>query len=240
MVSISIQKEPIEEFQDNQRVWLKVENITDDLYSKHFKPTQYNTDYAILTTKQYVPSYLKNLHRNFGKFAYAYSIAHCTSNPNISFNISRIIDQSGAEFKQKDPITEKRIQEMRIMNTSANNSESSLGNNVDLLLENNANLSSENESLNQKILDMEKKIKDLENDKHVMEKKIEEWESPNVTVAPISLVETEILNRFVTFSKARASMPHSAKARRNVIKRKQDSIEKYRENSKNLIKKCNI
>lgn len=187
-----------------------------------------------------MPSYLKNLHRNFGKFAYAYSIAHCTSNPNISFNISRIIDQSDAEFKQKDPITEKRIQEMRIMNTSANNSESSLGNNVDLLLENNANLSSENESLNQKILDMEKKIKDLENDKHVMEKKIEEWESPNVTVAPISLVETEILNRFVTFSKARASMPHSAKARRNVIKRKQDSIEKYRENSKNLIKKCNI
>lgn len=140
------------------------------------------------------------------------------------------------------------------MNASENQPESSLGNLV--------HLSSENESLKQRILDMEKKIKELENEqisserqkicdleekikaleteKLVLGKKIDEWEcfdSNNCT--PISLAEKEILDRFITFSKVRESIPHNVRLRKNAIKRKHDAIARYHLNTKDLVKRCN-
>lgn len=51
----------LEEFDaNNKRIWIKVNDIDDNLYSKHYVPTVYNTNIKILTTEQYVPIYLKN------------------------------------------------------------------------------------------------------------------------------------------------------------------------------------
>lgn len=50
----------VKEFTDDRskRLWWKVDDITDELYDQHWKPTVHNTQMAILTTKQYVPPYL--------------------------------------------------------------------------------------------------------------------------------------------------------------------------------------
>lgn len=48
-----------EEFDGSgKRLWMEVSNITNELYGKHYKPTEYNTDFAILPTSDYVPPYL--------------------------------------------------------------------------------------------------------------------------------------------------------------------------------------
>lgn len=47
----------IEEFEGTTRLWMKVDNINDDLYDDHFQST-IHTNVAILTTKQYIPPYL--------------------------------------------------------------------------------------------------------------------------------------------------------------------------------------
>lgn len=50
---------PLIEFNGLKRVWWKVDNIDNQLYCQHYKPTLYNTTYKILTTEQYVPPYLQ-------------------------------------------------------------------------------------------------------------------------------------------------------------------------------------
>lgn len=59
----------IEEFDENgKRLWLKVTDLNNALYLQHYSPTVLNTEKKILTTKQYVPEYLKqNVNENIGK-----------------------------------------------------------------------------------------------------------------------------------------------------------------------------
>lgn len=52
---------PLEEFNDGKRLWLKVEDIDNELYQQHYTSTQFNTDKKVLTTEQYVPGFLKRL-----------------------------------------------------------------------------------------------------------------------------------------------------------------------------------
>lgn len=59
-VKRTLKTEPLDEFNENgNRIWLKVDDITNDLYQQHYRPTVYNTGLTILTTNQYVPPYLK-------------------------------------------------------------------------------------------------------------------------------------------------------------------------------------
>lgn len=51
--------EEIDEIVNNKRVWLRVDDMNNELYSKCHSPTVYNTSIRILTTNQYVPPYLK-------------------------------------------------------------------------------------------------------------------------------------------------------------------------------------
>lgn len=50
---------PLTEFKGDKRLWLKVDNLTDEQYQQHFKPTLFNTNMKILTTEQYIPPYLE-------------------------------------------------------------------------------------------------------------------------------------------------------------------------------------
>lgn len=52
---------PLQEFDADKRIWLKVEDIDNELYQQHYTSTQYNTDIKILSTAQYVPVFLKKL-----------------------------------------------------------------------------------------------------------------------------------------------------------------------------------
>lgn len=55
------QEQPLEEFDQGKRLWLKVDDIDDDLYQQHYTSTEFNTDIKVLTTEQYVPDFLKRL-----------------------------------------------------------------------------------------------------------------------------------------------------------------------------------
>lgn len=55
------EESPLEEFEDGKRLWLKVEDIDDDLYQQHYTSTEFNCDIKILTTEQYVPAFLQKL-----------------------------------------------------------------------------------------------------------------------------------------------------------------------------------
>lgn len=44
----------------NKRVWLEVKDLDNKVYSQHYRPTVYNTDIEIISTKQYIPEYLKS------------------------------------------------------------------------------------------------------------------------------------------------------------------------------------
>lgn len=50
---------PLNEYQDNKRLWWQVQNVSNELYDEHYKPTEYNKDYSILTTEQYIPPWLE-------------------------------------------------------------------------------------------------------------------------------------------------------------------------------------
>lgn len=52
---------PLQEFGADKRIWLKVEDIDNELYQQHYTSTQYNTNIKILSTAQYVPIFLKKL-----------------------------------------------------------------------------------------------------------------------------------------------------------------------------------
>lgn len=52
---------PLQEFEGEKRLWLKVEDIDNNLYQQHYTPTEYNIDMKILSTEQYVPDFLKKL-----------------------------------------------------------------------------------------------------------------------------------------------------------------------------------
>lgn len=49
----------IDEFVENKRIWMKVEDISNDLFDQHYRPLVHNVNMKVLTTKQYVPNYLK-------------------------------------------------------------------------------------------------------------------------------------------------------------------------------------
>lgn len=49
-----------EEYNGSKRLWMEVFDIKNELYAEHYKPTLYNTSFAILPTSKYVPPYLKN------------------------------------------------------------------------------------------------------------------------------------------------------------------------------------
>lgn len=53
------EESPMQEFDNEKRIWLKVDDIDNNLYDQHFTPTQFNTDMNILSTEQYVPAFLK-------------------------------------------------------------------------------------------------------------------------------------------------------------------------------------
>lgn len=53
------EESPLQEFDKDKRLWLKVDDIDNKLYDQHYTPTQFNTDMKILTTEQYVPAFLK-------------------------------------------------------------------------------------------------------------------------------------------------------------------------------------
>lgn len=44
-----------------KRLWMKVNDITDEIYMKHYLPDDYQKGTKILTTKDYIPPYLKKL-----------------------------------------------------------------------------------------------------------------------------------------------------------------------------------
>lgn len=56
-VNRTLSTSPLQEFDGNKRIWLKVDDISKELYYQHYKPTVYNIDYKILTTEQYIPPY---------------------------------------------------------------------------------------------------------------------------------------------------------------------------------------
>lgn len=51
----------LQEFDGGKRLWLKVNDIDNELYHQHYTSTKYNTDIKILSTEQYVPHFLKKL-----------------------------------------------------------------------------------------------------------------------------------------------------------------------------------
>lgn len=58
---------PLEEHKNGKRVWLKVEDMTNEIYKQHFNPTNFNTHVKILTSEQYVPTYLRDFKNDDGK-----------------------------------------------------------------------------------------------------------------------------------------------------------------------------
>lgn len=57
----TLKESPLQEFEGDKRLWLKVEDIDNNLYSQHYTPTEYNKEMKILSTEQYVPDFLKKL-----------------------------------------------------------------------------------------------------------------------------------------------------------------------------------
>lgn len=58
---VEVKKNPVgsslDEFNDGKQMWLKVTDMTNEIYQQYYKPTVYNNDIKILTTKPYVPPY---------------------------------------------------------------------------------------------------------------------------------------------------------------------------------------
>lgn len=55
------EESPLIECEQDKRMWIKVDDIDDELYQQNYAPTQYHTDIKILSTEQYVPDFLKKL-----------------------------------------------------------------------------------------------------------------------------------------------------------------------------------
>lgn len=55
------EESPLNEFDQNKRLWIQVNDIDNELYQQHYTPTQYHTDTKILSTEQYVPDILRKL-----------------------------------------------------------------------------------------------------------------------------------------------------------------------------------
>lgn len=61
--------EPLIEMVGGKRLWMKADDMTLDIYRKHCTPTIYNTDMAILSTRDYIPEYLKGIvAKKLGKY----------------------------------------------------------------------------------------------------------------------------------------------------------------------------
>lgn len=63
------QDSPLEEFDEEKRLWWKVDDIDENLYNQHYKPTKFNTDLKILSTEQYIPPFLKKCCGSTGEFS---------------------------------------------------------------------------------------------------------------------------------------------------------------------------
>lgn len=53
--------EPLEEMDGTKRLWMKDPNMTYEIYKDHLTPTVFNTNLKVLTTKHYIPEYLKKI-----------------------------------------------------------------------------------------------------------------------------------------------------------------------------------
>lgn len=58
-VKKTLKTDPLEEIIDEKRIWMKVDGITNEIYKKHFKTTYFENKINILSTKDYMPEYLK-------------------------------------------------------------------------------------------------------------------------------------------------------------------------------------
>lgn len=113
-VKRTLPEEPLLEFDElgRTRLWMKADDIDDELYQQHYIPTEYNTATKILTTQQYVPEFLKKLGSLSGKSNY---IANSVGTCSVLFNVFflNIIDYTGDrnyEYIQDKPIIERPIQ----------------------------------------------------------------------------------------------------------------------------------
>lgn len=49
---------PLEEYEEGKQIWMKVDNIKEELYNQHYKPTIFKRDCCLLTTDQYIPPWI--------------------------------------------------------------------------------------------------------------------------------------------------------------------------------------
>lgn len=66
------QDSPLEEFENEKRLWWKVDDIDGDLSRQHYKSTKFNTDLKILSTEQYIPPFLKKFCESTSGFTIQY------------------------------------------------------------------------------------------------------------------------------------------------------------------------
>lgn len=60
-------REKIDEYEDGKRLWWELTDMTNEIYEGHYNPSyEQQKTYAILTTEQYVPPYLRTKEFNFG------------------------------------------------------------------------------------------------------------------------------------------------------------------------------
>lgn len=57
----------MEEFKNGKRLWLLADDLSNEIYLQHYKPTLNHTNMKILTTDQYIPQYLRKFQRNNSK-----------------------------------------------------------------------------------------------------------------------------------------------------------------------------
>lgn len=65
-VKRTMKEEIIDEIVDEKRMWMKVDDITKEIYNKSYKTTG-DEKRIILTTMDYVPEYLKGFKNNYRK-----------------------------------------------------------------------------------------------------------------------------------------------------------------------------
>lgn len=63
------QVSPLEQFDGEKRLWWKVDDIDEDLYHQHYEPVEFNTNFKILSTEQYIPPFLMKFCGSTSKFS---------------------------------------------------------------------------------------------------------------------------------------------------------------------------
>lgn len=94
---------PLEEFDDEKRLWWKVDDIDGNLYRQHYKPTKFNTHMKILSTEQYIPPFLKKFCENANE------------------------EHHDREYVQDKPIIERPVSSVPKRNRTKTNDEKSAG-----------------------------------------------------------------------------------------------------------------